>query len=391
MNAQPPVNIVCVSPAPWDYPIWTNRQHIIKRLSSHNKIVYVFHPALFRSSIKRIFKPGRIALLRHINSNLFCFTPPVLPFSGCSPKIGSLNIKISSFFLKKALKKIGFYDYILWFYDPEAVEYLDYLNPYFTCYDCVDEFAAMPSYQHPKKKKNLLEKERRLIKRSTIVFTTSMSLFSSKKSLNPNTCLVENVGDFDHFNSFANVKSTAPSDFPKGDSPVVGFSGAVDPYKVDFELISYLAQQRPHWRIVLIGGITDSKKNDFQFPKKKNIYYLGHKEYAELPRYLSQFDVCIIPYGINDYTQGVFPIKLFEYLATGKPVVTSSLPSLSNYSSIIRISESKQQFLSNIEDVLSNDSDTEKQARIGYAKENSWESRAERLMNHVYANIGKQK
>jgi glycosyltransferase involved in cell wall biosynthesis len=391
MDAQKPLNIVCISPAPWDYPIWTNRQHIMKRLSAYNHVVYVFHPTLFRSSVKRICRNGKITLIKNIDSNLCCFTPPIAPFSGRCPKIASANIQISSYFLKKALKKNDIHDYILWFYDPEAVEYLDYLNPYFTCYDCVDEFAAMPSYQDSKKKTLLIEKERRLIQRSSIVFTTSKSLFASKKSLNPNTYLVENVGDFEHFNIQANIKPPAPSDFPKGDSPVIGFSGAVDPYKIDFELISFLAEQRPNWRIVLIGGVTDSQKKDYQFPQNKNIYYLGRKEYGELPLYLAYFDVCIIPYGINDYTQGVFPIKLFEYLATGKPVVTSSLPSLAKYSSYIRMSESKQKFLANIEDVLTRDNDKEKQARIACASENTWESRAERLINHVHANIGNRR
>lgn len=390
MNAQKPLDIVCISPAPWDYPIWTNRQHIMKRLSSNNRIMYVFHPTLLRSCIKRICKNGRFTLLNKIDSNLCCFTPPILPFSENFPLIGSLNIKISSYFLKRALNKIGFNDYILWFYDPEAGEYMDHLTPYFTCYDCVDEFSAMPSYQNPRRKALLIERELRLIREASMVFTTSKNLFASKKSINPNTYLVENVGDFDHFNQYAGVKLPAPADFPKGSAPVIGFSGAVDPYKVDFELISFLANQRPNWNIVLIGGKTDSQKKDFQFPRNKNIHYLGRKEYAELPQYLAHFDVCMVPYGINDYTQGVFPIKLFEYLSTGKPVVTSSLPSLGKYGSLIRISESKERFLSNIEDVLANDSNAQKQARLQCAKEHTWESRAKHLIDHVHENIEKR-
>jgi hypothetical protein len=381
------MNIVCLSPAPWDYPIWTNRQHIMARMAKCHKVIYVFQPVFFKSSIKRnvsLKETKKISMLKKINDNLWTYTPFIIPFSNKSLFIHRINVKISSMFLKKILLLLGFDNYLLWFYDPEGVVYLDYLNPKLTCYDCVDEYSTMPYYNSSKRRKERLNRlENELIKKCDLVFTTAQNLYKQKKRLNPKTYLVENVGDFDHFNEVEREKLHTPTDISKIPSPIIGFVGALDDYKVDHDLLEYIAVKKPNWSIVLIGSKMNSKEKTDTFSKNDNIFYLGRKDYKKLPQYISHFDVCIIPYKINDYTKHVFPIKFFEFLSTGKPVITTALPALKKYSRTARIASSYNEFIQAIEESIHYDSEGLKEKRINLAKNNTWEYRTEKLLSYI--------
>lgn len=384
------IDIVCISSAPWDYPIWTNRQHIMAKVSKNHRVLYVFHPAFLRSSIKRnitLETAKKISFIRRVNKNLFAYTPFILPFRNQILGLHRVNVLISTIFLKRVLRQLGFSEYILWFYDPEGVNYLDHLSPRLSCYDCVDEYSSMPDFRAQRRQKTLEQLEGQLVERCDLVFTTSSNLYEKKKQLNRNTFLVENVGDFDHFNKVNEGQFESPRDFPKISSPIIGFVGAIDHYKVDFELIEHLATSRPEWNIVLIGSRMNTRENKRTFPNRRNIYYLGGKEYEKLPNYISKFDVCIIPYKINDYTRHVFPIKFFEFLASGKPVVTSALPSLDKYNGVIKIGRTYDDFLAEVDEMINHDSDEMRNARINIARANTWESRKDKLLSHIYESL----
>jgi glycosyltransferase involved in cell wall biosynthesis len=375
-------NIICVSPVPWDYPIWTNRQHIISILSKKHRIIYVFHPYLVRSVIKRKIKKNKRLLIEKYNQNLWIYTPFIFPFSNISQGIQKINVIISCFFLKKMLKKLRFDKYVLWFYDPEGVFYLDLLSPFMSCYDCVDDYSKMPSYKSDKKKNRLIRMENELVRRCNFVFTTSEILYRKKIKFNNNTFLVENVGDFQHFNKALKKLSKLPVELEKLPKPIIGFVGALDSYKVDYDLIKFIAGEKPEWSIVLIGDNMGSH-NVANLKNYGNIILLGRKEYKLLPEYTVHFDVCIIPYVLNEYTKCVFPIKLFEFLSVGKPVVSTALPSIIKYNNIISIAKSYEQFVELIEKSLNENSEEKMNDRITLSKNNTWESRATKLLSHI--------
>lgn len=366
----------------------------MSRIAENHNVLYVFHPVLLRSAVKRnisIQQLKSFSMLSKIGPRLYGYTPFIIPFRHSISRLHRINIRISTILLKKYLRQLEFKEYILWFYDPEAVNYLDYLEPKLSCYDCVDEYSTMPDYASPLKKKNLLELENKLIKNCDLVFTTSMALYEEKKRLNKNTFLVENVGDFDHFNKVEKMHFDIPRDSPKISSPIIGFVGAMDHYKVDFALLEFMAERRPNWNIVLIGSQMNSAEKGRTYPRNSNIYYLGGKVYEELPNYMANFDVCIIPYKITDYTQRVFPIKLFEYLATGKPVISTALPALTKYDGIIKIAETYEAFVNAIDDTLNNDSPALKKTRLKIASRNSWKSRKDTLLDYIYSALNSPK
>ena len=375
--------IICVSPAPWDYPIWTNRQHIMHVLSKNNDVYYIFHPEFLRSTIKRnILSPKKINHIKENKYRLKLITPYILPFAKSFLNIHKLNVKICSTLINRRLKEGNIKNYILWFYDPESVFYLKYLNPTIACYDCVDEFSAMPSYNSQKKIDRLLKLEKLLVKKCDIVFTTSNNLYSEKKKYNSKTFLVENVGDFKHFYKTTKVKPINLKQIPPNKKNI-GFIGALDSYKVDYELLEWLSIRQPDWNFILIGSKLNILEKEIHLKGSKNIFFLGIKKYKDLPYYAANFDICIIPYKINDYTKNVFPIKVFEYLATGKPVVSTNLPSIRKYKDVIFISDDYLDFENKIKIALVNNNISNKEKRLQIAYKNSWESRSEKLIKIV--------
>ncbi len=356
-------------------------------VSEDHFVLYVFHPKFFRSTLKRnltFFRSSINTRLANQSYNVKLFTPFIIPFAYIIPFLHKLNIRLSSFVIKRILNKLGITKYVLWFYDPESGSYMNFLDPKLSCYDCVDDFKAMPGYKDPVIQRRLINNENKLVRNCDIVFTTSSKLYNQKKLLNANTFLVENVGDFEHFSKANTQNFSKPVDFPEISGKVVGFVGALDSYKVDFELIEHLATSRPDYSFLFIGSKMSSKNNLTALPDNKNIYYLGQKAYDALPSYLCFFDACIIPYSINEYTLGVFPIKFFEFLATGKPVITTNLPALKSYQQFVGYSSSKSEFLQNLDDALFQDTEIIKSVRVSIASNNDWKSRKSKLLSHIF-------
>jgi len=306
-----------------------------------------------------------------------------LPFGYAFSFVQRINISLNSMILGKIMKRLNFDNPIFWFYDPEGVGYLKRFKPRLVCYDCVSEYSTMPFYSSARRKKRLKRLESELIKISDIVFTTSDPLFEEKKKFNSNTYLVRNVGDFKHFNQICNKNLRIPEDIINIPKPILGFVGAVDSYTLDFELINYISKENPDWSIVIIGPKLHSCRKKAEGPKGENIYYLGRKEYGQLPSYIQNFSVCIIPYRLTSRTERAFPLKLFEFLATGKPVVTTDLPAIQDLNGIIKIAKSNEEFCILVRQAMSNDDEEQMKKRIEIAKRNTWETRVKKLMHYI--------
>ncbi|MCK4828403.1 glycosyltransferase, partial [bacterium] len=191
-----------------------------------------------------------------------------------------------------------------------------------------------------------------------------------------------NVADTKHFEKAQYESIPVPSELVSIDKPIVGFVCAIDNFKVDFDLIEYCAVQNRDISFVLIGpvGRGDNTVRD-SLPDEDNIYYLGEKAYVHLPNYLKAFDVCIIPYRLNEYTRACFPLKLQESLAAGKPLVSINLPAVKDFSEVVYVAESKEDFSRLIRQALREDSLERIKVRQKVAMENSWEKRIQEIEN----------
>jgi len=246
------------------------------------------------------------------------------------------------------------------------------------CYDCVDEHTGFTAKT---KRKNIIQLlEQRIMYKADLVFTTSKNLYERKKQYNCNTYLTPNVGDTSLFMKALLEETKVADELLKIKKPIIGFIGAIN-FKIDWELIKYIAHNHPEWSFVMIGPIY--KLNVAELKSLGNIHFLGRKPINIMPNYLKGFDVCIIPYLLNKYTEHVFPLKFHEYMASGKPIVTTDLPELRCYKNVIKIAENYSSFDKSIVQVLNENNKKLIEKRLEIAKKNSWEKRIKIMIDFI--------
>ncbi len=335
----------------WEGDLWTNKQHIASRLAKAGaNVLYVKKS---QDSLGDFLKKPS----QKISENLTVAHSFRMPFK-----------QYAEFGLKLDLVR-RFRPDIVWIYHPGYGHYLDKLpKNAFVLYDCVDDYASFPEYRDSDW---ICQGEAKILARANLVITSAHNLFLAKKDKNPNVHYVHNVGDFDHFHqAVSHVKNTPPR---------IGFYGAISNYKVDLDLILDLAKRRSDWQLYLIGpvGLSDDSTSVDQLKQQPNVKFLGQIDYKKLPGVLSQMDVLIIPYRLTDHTQNVFPIKFFECLATGKPVVITPLPALRDYFGVVETAQNANEFIEKIDRVMHSDNP---EPRIALARKNDWQSRIDRIV-----------
>lgn len=389
------LNIICFAGNLYDQTPWTNRQQIMTKLVElGNKVLYIEPPkSIFIQMAKLLFryKPEqrtkwwfkRLKTVEKRQENLYIFS--LIKFVPTKYRLlRRLNYLLNLPEIKKQMKELKMNDPVLWIYSPDAVTLVRKMNGKFVLYDCVDEYSAQPYYQ--KNFVGIEKDEIELLKKSHCVFTCSPYLQQNKGKFNKNTFFIANAADYEHFSKAQNENTPIAQDIRSIPKPIIGFIGAIDNYKLDFELIQYLAQRRPDLSIVLIGGIGEAeKKSNINLLKKnQNIYILGKKDYHVLPNYIKAFNVAIIPYVRNKYTKYFHaPLKLFELLSSGKPIVVSGMPVMEEFKEVVRYTSTYSEFEKAICEYLRNDVQENKKLRIAVAKENTWQKKAEKQIKII--------
>jgi glycosyltransferase involved in cell wall biosynthesis len=224
--------------------------------------------------------------------------------------------------------------------------------------------------------------EERLCRNADIVFPSTDSMLQRFKHLNPEMHVVPHGADYPHFAKATHQDTPIPEDIASLPRPVIGSIGVMDPERFDADLIAALATARPHWSLVLVGPAR--KEMDLtRFESLPNVYLTGNRPIADLPNYLKGMDVTLIPYKINEATRDIYPLKLQEYLAAGRPVVSSAMPAVLPYAPLVRIARHRDEFLQEIEAALQEDSEAHRARRQAVARENSWEARVASKVEHL--------
>lgn len=322
-----------VATADWDHPLWTNKQHLAVALAElGHRVLYVESLGLRgarsdRSDRGRILKRLGRALRppRKVREGLWVWSPLVIPggTSGLPLRINRLLLRPG---LAIAQRWVGLRKPLLWTFNPLVQEYLPLDAFHATVYQCVDRVQAQPGMPA----EQLDKAERDLCRRATVVFTTAPELQRALAPLNPATHGFGNVADAEHFGAALGGTLPPPVEMASLSRPRLLFIGAIDAYKLHLPMLGALARATPEWTYVLIGpvGETDTSTDVGALRGLANVRLLGPRPYAQLPAYLSQADVALLPLRHNDYTRHMFPMKFFEYLAAGTPVVATAIPSL---------------------------------------------------------------
>ncbi|MBO8159800.1 glycosyltransferase [Thermosyntropha sp.] len=244
-------------------------------------------------------------------------------------------------------------------------------NPSLVIFDSVDEpsdeFAPwLPYYE-------------KAVKTADIVLTTSDKLYSKAREINPSTYLIPNGCDFEHF---SRTDLPVPQDIAGIPRPIIGYIGVIASW-LDLELIEKLANAFPKCNIVMLGPLY----NVTQVPERPNIHWLGYKDYNDLPAYAQMFDVGIVPFKVTGMVEAVNPIKMWEYMAVGMPIVSVSIPEAEKYPELVYTAANHEEFIENVIKAL-NENDLEKRSRrLLTARENSWILRAQEIINIVEAKL----
>jgi UDP-galactopyranose mutase len=207
-------------------------------------------------------------------------------------------------------------NYFFWYYTPMSLAVTDHFNPTVIVYDCMDELSAFKFAPQ-----SLKDREQELFTKADLVFTGGYSLYEAKKHKHPDVHAFPSSIDFEHFNK-ARQYNADPVDQAPIPHPRIGFFGVIDE-RMDLELVEAVARRKPEWSFIMIGPVVKVDQN--MLPKLPNIHYLGMKAYGDLPSYISGWDVAMMPFAHNESTRYISPTKTPEYLAAGKPVVSTPI------------------------------------------------------------------
>ena len=373
-------DILILSTQDWD-ALPTRKHHWARRFASQgNRVLYVEQQMHWLGFLADM--PGQLGRAglwrrgpRQLDEHLWVFTLPIMPpFFQMVSQINRGNNWMLRWVLRWALKQLEFQDIILWIYTPHSGDLVGCFAEKLAVYECVDEFSATRGLVYGP---TIAALERSVLAKVDLVIVTHPNLLKTKSKLAQRVALVPNGADFEHFALASEPETTVAPAVAELRRPVIGFHGWIQ-YWVDFELIAYAAKAHPEWSFVFVGPIEPLARVD-KVRSMRNVHFLGKQPYADMPSYVAGFDVCVNPFVLGDLSDAVSPIKLYEYLASGKPVVSVDMPAAREFSDLITLARTPQEFLSGIEAILgdgNNGRSVESTvARQTEAAGNSWSTR----------------
>lgn len=347
-----------------------------------NRVLYVeqqMHWAGWLAALRSEFtRPVRwLGGPRQVEPNLWVFTLPLaLPFFQIFPLINRLNNLWLAPVLRRALGQAGLARPILWTYTPHSADFVGRLGDTFVVYECVDEFSAARGLVHGP---TIAALEREVLERADLVIVTAPGLWQSKRRFARRIETIPNGADVEHF-ARASLPGTAPAPairaLPK---PVIGYIGAIQ-YWVDFDLIGGAARAHPEWSFALVGNVEPLARVD-KVRGLSNVHFLGRQPYAQMPEFVAGFDVCLNPYVLDGVAENVDPLKLYDYLASGKPIVSVDIPAARRFAEVLALTQTPAEFIQAIEAALRSPGDAT--ARQRAAAGHSWAARFERVQSLV--------
>ncbi len=362
--------------------------YIARELAKNNRVLFVDNPFtlsdLLKSSNKHQLKKrfryqfsfGKNYFDWQGNTNLkILITPPILPINflpkgGVYNLLSRINHRWVGKRIRKALKQLGWQQYLYVnsfnFYFPDLDRYL---NPILSVYHCVDQLIK------PYSKRHGVYLEKRLMEKVDLIITTSQALQEEKKKFNTNCYLVPNAADFEHSSKALDPNLEIPDTLEKLKKPLIGYLGAIE-RRMDFDLLVQVIRKHPEWTFVLAGP-ADAQYVPSEIHDFDHVVFTGAVPYAQVPAYLKAFDVALIPFKIDEVSRTIFPLKLYEYLGAGKPVVALNFNPdvLEPLKDIIYLADNVQSFEQGIVQALNENSEELLEKRLEIARQNTWESR----------------
>ena len=348
-------DLVCFSHLRWDF-VYQRPQHLLSRSAKTRRVFFVEEPVFGNCSMRLVVREAEPGL--HV-------VVPHLP-DGLRSEV-AINAVMKEM-TRQLFLEHDINEYVFWYYTPMALSFTDHFNPIAAVYDCMDELSAFKgAHSHLP----LLEKE--LFRQVDLVFTGGQSLYEAKRNQHPAVYAFPSSIDASHFGKARKMLGD-PEDQAHIPHPRLGFFGVIDE-RFDIELLDQIARQRPDWHFVMIGPVV--KIDPASLPSHANIHYLGGKKYSELPDYLAGWDIALLLFARNESTRYISPTKTPEYLAAGKPVISTSIRDVVRpYGELklVEIADTAAEFIAAAEKLLAKTDRSEWLKRVDAFLENiSWD------------------
>jgi glycosyltransferase involved in cell wall biosynthesis len=339
----------------WQF-VYQRPQHIISRFSSTMKVLFIEEPIHDENS-------------KENSGNLLIITKTLHVLQPYVKDIESI-IAILPDYVKNKTIPIG------WFYSASFSPLLEKINFETVVYDCMDElslFKGAPAH--------LINQEKYLMAYADIIFTGGKSLYESKKQYHSNVYCFPSSVDEEHFAQALNGIEIA-ADIANIPSPIVGYYGVIDE-RIDLQLLDETSKKLPNVSFVMIGPL--AKIEDADLPKEKNIHYLGMKSYNELPAYLKAFDIAMMPFALNDATKYISPTKTLEYMAAGKPIISTKITDVvRDYSDSVNLIETADEFCNSVKSLIAQkDLLVTERAYDEILEKTSWDATADKMKSII--------
>lgn len=384
-----PESCILFATADWDEPYWTNKQHSAKALADLGvEVLYVESVGLRAPQVTstRDWQRLRDRLSKGLRSffigaprrapKIRVLSPLLIPGGYRYALTRCLNRWLLKFSIWRNTPNKSKTAPLIWTYHPFMMDALPNYGKSQLLYHCVDDLAAVPGIDA----EMFRAAENRLIKRADIVFATAPALAEKCSRFNPNTHFLSNVVDSEHFGK-ALDKGKLPDDLAHIPEPRLGYHGVLSDFKIDFELLLEAALLKPHWQWIFIGSEREGQKNPIITKLKAlpNVHFLGYRSYKELPNYLRGISVGLLPSLINEYTHSMFPMKFYEYLAAGIPVVSTPLSFTQSQTEGILTAKTSTEFIAAIDQQLSRGAFTKEEIQK-LVSDNTWSGRLSKML-----------
>ena len=358
------MEIVCFCHLRWNF-VYQRPQHLLIRFGRLGT-VHVWEEPVFEDRDE----PG-LAIAE--NDGIVRVITPLLPH-GLSDEgiVSSQRTLLDGYLLEKEIDR-----FVSWYYTAMALRFSDHLSPQAVVYDCMDELSAFQGAPP-----ELIDYEQRLFAKADVVFAGGASLYSAKRTQHRNVHLFPSSIDHEHF-AAARIGRRDPADQESIPHPRIGFYGVLDE-RLDTDLLRDVAAAHPGWHLILIGPVVKIRMDEL--PVAPNLHYLGQKSYTDLPSYLANWDVAMLPFALNASTRFISPTKTPEYLAAGKPVVSTPIQDVVKpygEMGLVRIAADAPEFGDAIEACL-NDATPERLRSVdSFLERNSWDKTFEGMWKEI--------
>ena len=359
-------DLICFSHLRWDF-VFQRPQHLLSRFAKEHRVFFIEEP-FFGDDGPRFEISDR-------ENGLHVVTPH-LPHGSDIDAV--MNDLIATF---KQVQQIG--EHVVWFYTPMMLPFADKLDPAATVYDCMDELSLFKGAPP-----ELLPREAELFKRADLVFTGGQSLYEAKRDKHASVHAFPSSIDVAHFEQALRIQEE-PTDQKQISNPRIGFCGVIDE-RTDIVLLAAIADLKPTWQFVMVGPVV--KIDEADLPRRENIHYLGGKDYKDLPAYIGGWDVAMMPFALNDSTRFISPTKTPEYLAAGRPVVSTPIRDVVRpygEKGLVQIASTPDEFVNAIKTALNEDTDERRSRAAEFLSTMSWDetqSQMAKLIDEVIEN-----